>query len=267
MPDPDPNPGTQPRPALVGWLAEIRIATAFLTRFGIHLKPEEAERPLASAIRAFPLVGVGVGLAGGIAYALADFAGMASSVSALLAIAAMALVTGGLHEDGLADTADGLGGGADPEARLAIMRDSRIGTFGVLALIFSISLRVSALSYAGWTGEAVLAIVAAAAGSRACLPAVMYLVPPARRDGLSWAAGAPDQRRVVDAGLLGVIIVVLCIGAIGGVVAILAAAIVTALIASHAHHRLGGQTGDVIGAVQQGAEIAILLAFLGTPTW
>ena len=116
----------------------------------------------------------------------------------MLAISAMALATGGLHEDGLADFADGLGGGNTREEKLAIMRDSRIGSYGVLAMVLVIGLRVSALTNTSGALEAALLLVAAGAMSRACLPTLMYVLAPARRDGLSWLAGKPEQRRVVD---------------------------------------------------------------------
>src|SRR5579864_6859060 len=110
------------------WPDDLLIAAAFLTRMPI---PTPAVLPgrLAQASWAFPLVGVGVGLP--------------TLAAALIAVAGTAALTGALHEDGLADTADGFGGGATPEAKLTIMRDSRNGAYGVLALIFSVALRAA----------------------------------------------------------------------------------------------------------------------------
>jgi adenosylcobinamide-GDP ribazoletransferase len=271
MPDTSPTPSITraaepPATPLLGWLAETRLALAFLTRLPVPLPAELGAQPVGAAVRAFPLIGVLVGSLGAIVYAVADLVGMSPTVSALLAVAAMVILTGGLHEDGLADAADGLGGTTREQA-LAIMRDSRIGTFGVMALFFVLSLRVVALSYAGSSVEAACLLVAAAAGSRAVMPALMYGLPPARRDGLGWMAGHPDRKRVVDAGALGALIVVAALWPIWGLLATACAAAAAALVGWLARRRLGGQTGDVLGAAQQLSEAAILLSYVASPTW
>ena len=257
------SPGPGPIP-LLGWRAELRIAAAFLTAVPIPLSDADARQPVGVAVRAFPLVGVVVGGAGGAVYALVDFIGLAASLAAFLSVATMIGLTGALHEDGLADTADGLGG-RDRVQRLAIMRDSRIGAYGVLALVLAVGLRVDALSYVGWSGEAFRILIAAAAGSRACIPAVMYLLDPARPDGLGHDAGRPDHRRVVDAGAIGATVIVLVIGPIAAAAAIAAAVLAVSALAWLARRRFGGFTGDTLGAVQQVSEIVILLAFLAVP--
>jgi adenosylcobinamide-GDP ribazoletransferase len=272
MPDTSPTPSITPTveptaAPLLGWVAETRLALSFLTRLKLPLRPEAAAQPVGAAVRAFPLVGVLVGTVGGLVYTVADLLGMSPTVSALLAIAAMVILTGGLHEDGLADSADGLGA-MTREKALAIMRDSHIGTFGVMALFFVLSLRVVALSYAGSSIEAACLLIAAASGSRAVVPALMYMLPPARRDGLGWSAGHPDRRRVVDAGALGAVIVVVALWPIyWGLLAIAAAAAAACVVAWLARRRLGGQTGDVLGAAQQLAETAVLLSYVAAPTW
>jgi adenosylcobinamide-GDP ribazoletransferase len=269
MPDTSPSPpinqAVEPIP-LLGWVAEIRLALAFLTRLPLPLRREAAAQPLGAAVRAFPLVGLLVGAAGALVYAVADLLGLSSSIAALLAIGAMVILTGGLHEDGLADSADGLGA-TTRESALAIMRDSHIGTFGVMALLFILSLRVVAVSYAGSAVEAACLLIAGAAGSRAVVPALMYWLPPARRDGLGWSAGHPDRRRVVDAGALGAVIVVAVLWPMWGLLAIVAAAAAGTLVGWLAQRRLGGQTGDVLGAAQQVSETAILLSYVASPTW
>lgn len=269
MPDTSPTPpighAVEPAP-LLGWVAEMRLALAFLTRLPLPLPPEIAAQPLAAAVRAFPLVGALVGAVGALVYAVVDLLGMSSTIAALLAIGAMVVLTGGLHEDGLADSADGLAG-TTREKALAIMRDSHIGTFGVMALFFILSLRVVAVSYAGSAVDAACLLVAGAAGSRAVVPALMYWLPPARRDGLGWTAGHPDRRRVVDAGALGALIVVALLWPVWGLLAIGAATAAGTLVAWLARRRLGGQTGDVLGASQQVSETAILLSFVASPTW
>lgn len=271
MPDTSPSPDISrradaPTVPVLGWLAEIRLAFAFLTCLPVRLKGDEATHPVGAAVRAFPIAGLVIGIAGTVLYALADLFGLSSTIAALLAIGAMIVMSGGLHEDGLADAADGLGG-RTRERALAIMRDSHIGSFGVIALVLILSLRVTALSYAGSTVEAAVMLVAAASGSRAVVPALMYLLPPARADGLGWAAGHPDRRRVVDAGALGTLFVVATLGPIWGLIAVAAAALAGSIIGWIAHRRFGGQTGDVLGAGQQISEAAILLAYVASPTW
>jgi adenosylcobinamide-GDP ribazoletransferase len=251
--------------ALLGWIAEFRLALTFLTCLPVRFKGDGAQ-PIGAAVRAFPLVGLVVGAAAGAVYAVADLLGLSTTIASLLAIATMAMITGGLHEDGLADAADSLGA-RTRERALAIMRDSHIGTFGVMALFFVQSLRVVGLSYAGSTVEAILLLLAAAAGSRAVVPAVMYMLPPARRDGLGWSAGQPDRRRVVDAGALGALIVVAMLWPIWGLVAIVAATAAGIAVGWLARRRLGGHTGDVLGAAQQLSETAIILGYVASPTW
>ncbi|WP_338320010.1 adenosylcobinamide-GDP ribazoletransferase, partial [Bradyrhizobium ottawaense] len=119
---------------------------------------------------------------------------------------------GALHEDGLADTADGLGGGRTRERKLEIMRDSRIGTYGVCALILSFGLRWSALAAIADPLLVAFALCAAHAAARAGVPAFMSLVPPARPDGLSASAGSPPGRSVAIAFALGTLALALALG-------------------------------------------------------
>ena len=170
-------------------------------------------------------------------------------------------LTGALHEDGLADTADGFGGGATREAKLDIMRDSRIGTFGVMALIFSIGLRTVAIADIGTRWHVFAALIAAHALSRGVLPAAMHRLDPARDDGLGASAGRPEQNpgahRIRDRARHRRDRDLACARDLS---AAIAAAIVAAAIGWLAQRQIGGQTGDVLGAIEQGAETAALLA-------
>src|SRR6266446_5716409 len=123
-----------------GFLASFAAATAFLTRVPIDT-PTPGAWQLADSAWAFPLVGAGVGAVAGLAFLLAQLVGLGDWPAALLAVLSGLALTGALHEDGLADTADGFSGGRDREAKLAIMRDSRQGTFGVLALLLCVPWR------------------------------------------------------------------------------------------------------------------------------
>jgi adenosylcobinamide-GDP ribazoletransferase len=245
-------------PSLVGWRDDFLVCGSFLTRLPLSRLAAVEDGLLARSMRAFPLVGIIVGLIGWAVFAFAAGLGLPQAASALLALAATVLVTGGLHEDGLADTADGFGGGGDRERKLAIMRDSRSGTYGVMALIFSLGLRDAALA-ALTVPSAGLALVAAHAVSRAALPLVMRRLGPARPDGLGASAGRPDD--AAQAWCLGIALVValLCLGLSRGIVALAVAALAVAAVAWLAQRQIGGHTGDVLGAAQQAGEIAVLL--------
>lgn len=245
------------------WLADVRACAGLLTRIpmpgGGEVGPE-ARSQLAGASWAFPVVGALIGAIGAVVFVLASAIGLPPWVAALLAVAATVLASGGLHEDGLADVADGFGGGLAPEDKLAIMRDSRIGTYGTLALILSVALRAAALAAIAEPLAAAAALVAAHTVARACLPAVMRGVPLARADGLAAEAGMPESATVGTAlGLAGLVAFVM-LGVGTAVLALAAGAAAAAAMAVLARRQIGGYSGDVLGAVQQFAEIAILLA-------
>ena len=242
------------------WWRDTRLAAAFLTRLPLGPERAGAERSLAGAARAFPIVGAAVGLAAGAGLLAASWLGLHPLASALVALAVAALVTGALHEDGLADVADGFGGGRTRAAKLKIMRDSRIGAYGVLALVFSVGLRAAALAGLPGPGSAILALMATGAASRAVLPMVMHRLEPARRDGLAVGAGRPPREDAFTAALLGAALVLLFLGPAAGAATAIAAAAAAALMAAQARRQVGGSTGDVLGAVQQVAETAALLA-------
>src|SRR5262249_24109541 len=159
-------------------------------------------------------------------------------------------VTGALHEDGLADTADGLLGGRDREEKLAIMRDSRHGTFGVVALVLSMLLRAAALASIGEAIHAGLALGAAHSGSRAARPLAMRVLAPARADGLGATAGRPRTLRAVAALVIGLLLALTSLGPARGATAfgLASAAIIT--LGLLAHRSIGGYTGDTLGAFQ-----------------
>jgi adenosylcobinamide-GDP ribazoletransferase len=183
-------------------------------------------------------------------------------LAAGLAVGAGVLVTGGLHEDGLADTADGLGGGATPERALEIMRDSRIGSYAGLALVFSVMLRWAALAGLA-PADGALALVVAHGVSRAAIPPVLLAAPYARASGLaSGLAGAVTRPEAAVAVLLGLATAMLA-GPACGLAAFAAAAGAAGAMLAILLRRLGGYTGDGLGAVQQVAEIAVLLALAG----
>lgn len=250
---------------LLRWREDIRVALAFLTIVPVRLPETLAATPVGAAVRAFPIAGLAVGAVGGGVYAGITLVGLAPVIGAILAVAAMAIATGGLHEDGLADFADALGARGDRDKRLAVMRDSRLGAMGALGLMLVTGMRVAALALAASPLDGALMILAAASGSRASLPAIMYLMKPARGDGLGFAAGRPDRRRVVDAGMLGLLIVVAALGPVVTLPVVVVLSLGVLAVARLAERRLGGYTGDVLGCIQQIGECAVLITILAVP--
>ncbi|HEX7968227.1 MAG TPA: adenosylcobinamide-GDP ribazoletransferase [Stellaceae bacterium] len=243
-----------------GWWDELRLVLGFLTRVPVFRAEEVPAGALARASWSFPIVGLGIGLVGGIAYGVVTALGVPLLPAALIAVGATVLVTGALHEDGLADTADGFFGGADREARLAIMRDSRSGAYGVLALVFSITLRAAALAAIGDAGHVAAALVAAHTAARGGLPLIMRALEPARLDGLGAAAGRPEAPIAWGAAGLGALIALVTLGFVPGIAALVIGAAAMMLMAGLARRQIGGYTGDALGAVEQAGEIVILLA-------
>lgn len=239
---------------------DVLSATALLTRLPVPARPDGRA---AEAAWAHPVAGLIVGALAALAGALGHWAGLPAPLCALVALAALIAATGALHEDGLADTADGLWGGWTPERRLEIMRDSRIGAYGAIALALSLAARWAALSalYEAGPGAAAAAIAAAAALSRAAMPAMMWALPPARESGMSAGVGrVPGGAAILAAALAGAAALAL-VGWEAPLAALWAAAAAAAAIAV-ARERLGGHTGDAVGATQQVAEIAVLLSIV-----
>jgi len=241
---------------------ELKASILFLTRLRYGPALPVGGAAIARAAWAFPVAGILVGIVGALVYALATRVGLPSWPAAALAVAATMAVTGCLHEDGLADTADGFGGGAIRELKLDIMRDSRIGTYGVCALMLSILLRVGALASFDRPGLAAAALIAAHGAARAVLPAFMYIVPPARNDGLSASASAPPREAMTAAAVLGFLILLFCLGLFPGIAALILLCVAGAFVAWLTLAQIDGQTGDVLGALEQVSEIVILLVAL-----
>ncbi|PPQ18288.1 adenosylcobinamide-GDP ribazoletransferase [Bradyrhizobium sp. AC87j1] len=240
-------------------IADLRMAASFVTILPVASSKPAADGAVARATWALPVAGLLVGLAGAFVYKVAIRFGLTPNIAALLALATTALITGALHEDGLADTADGLGGGRTRERKLEIMRDSRIGTYGVCALILSFGLRWSALAAIADPLLVAFALLSAHAAARAGVPAFMSLVPPARPDGLSASAGSPPGRSVAIAFALGTLALALALGPGKALVGLILLSLAGLLLARLAVRQIGGQTGDILGAFEQIGEILILL--------
>lgn len=227
---------------------EVRTAWMLLTR--LPAGHARSHAPLPAAVWAFPLVGALVGVLMWAVFAFALWLGLPPLAAALLALVASALATGGLHEDGLADTADGFGGGASRDRKLAIMRDSRIGSYGVLALVLTLGLTATGMAEGGTLAR----FVAIGAASRTAMLLPMAFLRPARAEGLGRSATIGADARVgVALGLT----LILALGAPAVLVPMLAMALaMTALMRA----QIGGQTGDTLGATQKITEATGWLA-------
>jgi adenosylcobinamide-GDP ribazoletransferase len=242
-------------PVLRDWLDDLGAAAAFLTR--LPVPQGDAPPNLARAYRAFPLVGAVIGAAIGAVDLLLLRVGLPAIAAAALALGAGALLTGALHDDGLADVADGFGGGRDKAAKLAVMRDSRLGTYGALVLVTSLVAKVGALAVLP-RGEVILALIATHALARAPL-AVLAANMPYAREGLAASVGRPDPSTAFAASLVAAAIAFLALPAGVAMTAIIVTAAGATCFAVLAQRQIGGQTGDVLGAAEQVCEVAVLL--------
>lgn len=228
---------------------DVPAAIGFLSRLPVRVDGDWAMTRGAANAWAYPVAGAVVGvIACFVGWLLFD---VGSMFAAALLLAAMVIATGGLHEDGLADTADGLWGGWTPARRLEIMKDSRIGAYGVLALVLSLLLRwlglEAVLSSANWW-----ALIAIPAASRAAMVPLMAL-PQARPGGVSATVGRPPSASILIAVALGALIL-LPLGR-SGIVVFVVTATLCAAVALVAQAKIKGQTGDLLGATQQVTEI------------
>lgn len=238
-----------------------------LSGFGLlsRLPMPQTTRHRPDALWTWPLVGVVLaGLAllpGTVLDALGAPVGAAAAITLGLSI----LLTGAMHEDGLADSADGLFGGWTRERRLEIMKDSRIGTYGTLALTVTLLMTWSLLTELYEAGQA-YSVLAVAALSRAPMAVTMVTLTNARGGGLSAGFGNPSRAAVGVCCVCAMLIAWVIMGNIFVVLAMLAATLfATIAVAALAQKRIGGQTGDILGATQQMAFVSALLAAqLGT---
>ncbi|MDG2531417.1 adenosylcobinamide-GDP ribazoletransferase [Caulobacter endophyticus] len=237
----------------------LLCAVQFLTR--LPTPPLRGFEPdwITRSARYFPLVGL---LVGGICALVLLAAGQVWDgwVPALLALGVGLLLTGGFHEDGLADSADGLGGGQTRERRLEIMKDSRVGTYGVLALVVVLGTKAATLATLA-PAQAALALFAAHGIGRVAAVAVMAALPHVSDRADAKYKPAPDGVKPIEvliAALLGLWPLLLA-PPLGAVAAIGLAAVLALAPALLAKRLIGGYVGDVLGAVEQVAELGALL--------
>lgn len=234
-------------------------AVQFLTRIPVPRLTDFEDIWITRSAKYFPLVGQIVGGLSAAVLLLADNVWQ-GFVPLLLALVAGILITGAFHEDGLADTADGLGGGRDAAHRLAIMKDSRIGTYGALALLLVLALKAAALAPFN-AGMAALLLIAGHGAARAAAVAVMCALPYAGDPAASKTKPVPEGVRGWEV-LLAVLIAIWPMFLVPSplvIAGLLGGAILAILIALTARRLVRGYTGDVLGAVEQLFELGFFL--------
>jgi adenosylcobinamide-GDP ribazoletransferase len=243
---------------------EIKLCLGLLTRLPVNVVATVSPSVFARSSRWFPMVGALVGMQSAVTLFLGILVGLPNVVAVLIAIGFSILLTGALHEDGLADVADGFGGGANRDAKLEIMRDSRVGTYGVLALILAVGLKgallVALMNSGLWA--AAMAMIVAASASRLTPVILMNRLPMARNDGMAVTAGKPEAESVRIACGLALASLLVLTGWQAMLVTIIATLAACAAIGALARRQIGGQTGDVLGAGQQVTEICVLIGLL-----
>lgn len=247
----DSNP-----PGTGGPVADLFCAVIFLTRIPLPFnRPMEGQRPLLY----FPLVGLFIGGFAAAIFYLADIY-WPQPIAALLSLILTVLCTGALHEDGLADSADGMGGGWSVEDKLRIMKDSRIGTYGTLALVFAALLKLVALASMP-PSHIMAALISAHVLARwSALPLLCYSAYVGGGSATGFA-DSTNRKRLVLASVYAAIIVLL-IAPEQALLALFMALVVTLISYRYFRKKLGGVTGDSLGAANQIIEIVVYLVFL-----
>ena len=253
-------------PAVKNEFKTFALAVHFLTRIPTPFDVDYSPQRLLDASRYYPLVGAIVGTVAA-AYFVTDLA-LPTTIAVIIATAATALLTGAFHEDGLADTFDGVSGAHDRTRALEIMHDSRIGTFGALALILVITLKIAALSSLSDTTTIIISLIAAHTISRTSIVIVQATSTYARETGI---AGPQDQPFKPINAIIATLTALITIAALALTLSPTAALLATAgaitghiLIRLYFQPKLKGHTGDTLGATQQITELAIYIALAAT---
>jgi adenosylcobinamide-GDP ribazoletransferase len=253
---------------IANYAADIARAIAFLSRIPM---PQTVfagyDGKLSRVVRAFPVAGVLIGLLPALVFLTMLGLRADRLMAAWVALALQTLISGALHEDGLADTADGIAGGRNRDHMLTIMKDSRIGTYGAVALILSFAIRAAALAAIARAVPplmAALTIPAVACLSRSALVWHWHRLPPAKPDGVAAAAGQPNESALnfalVSACLLTAFLIWPSLGLLPLVSTLLATGIAAIVFTWFIRKKLSGHTGDTLGATQQISEIAAFCA-------
>jgi len=247
--------------------AQFIEAARFLTRAPLPSTGDKSIT-LSDAFMMFPMVGALIGAFSGLVMWAGLALGLPPLPAAIIAVGATVFLTGALHEDGLGDVADGFGGGKNVAEKLTIMRDSRLGTYGVLCLVLAVAARLGALAGLAevLSPLAVLFIlIAAAALSRGLMVGIIATLPAARTEGLSATLRVRRPVALMTGALCLTIVLAALLPVLsmsGVLISLISATFATVILAVVAFRQIGGHTGDVAGAAQQIAEIACLFAVI-----
>lgn len=239
-------------------IVDLPAALGLLTRLPVKVDSGRAMERGAASAWAYPLTGVVVGVILASLAAIFLWAGIPAGIAAALLLALNVIITGAMHEDGLADTADGLWGGWERARRLEIMKDSHIGVYGVCTIVLSLLLRWLTLVAIVSLGAYWAALIVVATISRASMVVMMAALPNARDGGLSRNVGRPARQTTWVAIAIAVIVAAVA----GHLGLIVVSVFVTGACGLIARAKIGGQTGDILGATQQINEIALLIAIV-----
>jgi adenosylcobinamide-GDP ribazoletransferase len=244
------------------FVRDIAESLRFFTRLRVGEPGPGASLDIDRIAWAAPVAGVALGVVGALVLGVATALGLPLILGAGLTTVAVVAATGALHEDGLADVADGFGGGVTRERKLEIMRDSRIGAYGAIAIALALILRVGALTAAldGGFWRSALSLMLVGAVSRAAALTPLALLPSARADGAGAAAGRLDSNALaaawVSALVIALVLGLVALGLAHALMAALMSGAAALFMVALARRAIGGQTGDVAGAAQQCGEIA-----------
>ena len=242
-------------------LEDILLALTFFTRIPIHFTVKY-HRTLMQACWCFPLIGASIGLVGGTFLYLLLVIQIPVAISAVMTICFILVLTGALHEDGLADTVDGLGGGEDKKSKIEKMRDSRIGSYGVLAILLLTLIKLNAIISLA-TGKpyeiAILSIICAHSLSRFSIIVIPYFSIPASNEGLARYAGKPATLGIIGSFLLTSILILILLPFDQAILSAVLAILVAGAVGLLANFQIKGYTGDILGAAQQVSEVTVLV--------
>lgn len=249
---------------------DILVCIQFLSRLPVPERFADHDKPdFTRATRMFPLAGLLIALPAVLLIAVCNALRMPEMLGAALAVALQIAVTGALHEDGLCDCIDGFGGGRDSDSKLEIMKDSRVGAFGLVAAVMALILRVVLIaSFLHISpAAAIAAFLSAQMLSRAFQVYFWRKLAPARKDGLAYGFGEPSRLASATAMTLGIggalFLTLPLFQTVSVALALIGASAALTLFGLLCKHQIGGHTGDTIGALQIVAEI-VFLAFLTT---
>ncbi len=242
-------------------ISDLARAASLLSRLPLGRAELTGTRSMADSAWVWPLIGALLGALAGLVGLAGHWLGLPASISAALSLAALIALSGALHEDGLADTFDGLWGGHERARRLEIMRDSRVGTYGVLALVLALLLRWSALVALLEGGWFLAPLIGASLLSRVPMVLLMANMANAREAGLAAGSGIPAPRTAMAALAIALGLAVLLLGWWALLAAAFWIALFSLALGALAKARIGGLTGDILGASQQVSEIAALVVF------